>query len=438
MPSEAPDDHPAAPAPALDAETLALPLPAFLAPAPAPVPAETVRVSTNAEGSQANGDSYNPALSGNARSVAFESYATDLVPGDANGVGDIFVKDLRTGAVTLASADAQGNGVGARSLYPSISATGRFVAFDTLPTFGPSQRTDVYVKDLRTGRLTLASADAQGNPGDGPSYGPPSISGNGRHVAFYSDATNLVPGDANGTGDIFVKTLRTGQVALASADAAGHQANAFSQAPSLSADGRTVAFSSGATNFAPVPGNGIDEIFVKDLRTGQLTLASADAAGNAGNGESNNPSISADGRTVAFASAATNLAPGDADGLQDIFVKDLRTGQVTLVSADAAGNHGNGISAAPAISPNGRFVSFESNGSNLVPGAGGGHADVFLKDLWTGGIGLIAANPPPPPRQGITFARTSVTDTGEVAFASRTADLVPGDTNGASDIFLST
>ena len=429
MPSEAPDA-----ALPIDPATLAPPLPGFLA------PGTVVRVSADAAGVEGNADSSDPALSGAGRLVAFGSRADNLVPGDANGAEDVFVKDLRTGAVTLASADADGAQGGARSLYPSLSANGRYVAFDRLPSPaappGPDARAAVFVKDLRTGGLQLASAAADGTPGDGDSTGVPSLSANGRRVAFSSQAANLVPGDANDTTDVFVKTLRTGAVALASADAAGAPGNNYSEQPALSADGLHVAFGSRATNLLPGDTHGVEQVFVKDLSTSAVAAASADAAGAWGNDASLNASISADGRFVAFGSYASTLVPGDANGTEDVFVKDMQTGAVTLASADAAGHPAGGFSGAPALSPNGRFVVFESTAANLVPGAGGGHADLFLRDLWTGGISLVAANPPPGPRQGISFTRSAVSDTGTVAFASRSGDLVPGDANGVSDVFL--
>ncbi len=429
MPSEAP-------APAIDPATLLPPSPVFL------VPGAIVRVSTDAAGAEADADSTDPALSGTARFVAFQSRADNLVPGDANGAEDVFVKNLRTGAITLASTDADGAQSPARSLYPSISATGRYVAFDRLPSFaqppGPDARTDVFVKDLRTGSLQRASAAADGTPGDADSYGAPSLSANGRRVAFSSQAANLLPGDTNDTADVFVKNLRTGGIALASADAAGVPGNSFSEQPSLSADGLHVAFSSRATNLLPGDDtHGVEQVFVKNLRTGAVAAASADAAGALGDDASLNASISADGRFVAFSSAASNLLPGDTNGAADVFVKDMQTGAVVLASADAAGNGALGFSGAPALSPDGRFVAFESTAPNLVPGAGGGHADVFLRDLWTGGISLVAANPPPPGRTGISFTRSAVSDTGAVAFASRAGDLVPGDARGVFDVFLS-
>jgi Tol biopolymer transport system component len=421
---------------AITAATLASSPPAFIA------PPGVVRVSTDAAGGQANGDSYDPAVSGNLRYVAFESAASNLLPGDANGSTDIFVKDLRTGAVTLASAGAGGTAGNGGSSVPSLSAAGRFVAFESaasnlVPGDGNGQN-DIFVKDLHTGGVTLASADAQGTPGNAASYDT-ALSANGRFAAFSSDASNLVPGDANGTTDVFVKDLRTGAVTLASADAGGTAGNQFSNTPSLSADGRTVAFTSLASNLAPGDGNAATDVFVRDLRSGALTLASADASGTEGNSGSftTRSALSADGRLAAFSSFATNLLPGGTGGSEQVFVKDLGTGAVTLASADAAGTAGDKSSSFAAISPNGRYVSFNSDAANLAPGDNNGIGDVFVKDLWTGGIRELTANVPSSTSYYDPLQRSAVTNTGAVAFDSPAGNLVAGDTNGASDIFLS-
>ncbi len=421
--------------------------PAFLAPDGSarfpwggPGDGGTVRASTSSTGGQANSNSYDPALSANGRFVAFESFAANLVPNDANGTGDVFVKDLRTGRLTLASADAAGNGGNGASSLSSISADGRFVGFESsasnLVPNDANGSFDAFVKDLRTGTVTLASSNAQGDGGNGPSFSA-TISGDGRFVAFASDATNLVPGGTVESGSLFVKDLRTGSVTLASADADGTEGNAFNFSPSLSMDGRFVAFESSATNLVPDNADGTGDVFVKDLRTGQLTLASTNADGTGGNSLSLDPSLSANGRFVAFASFATNLLPGGTEGEQ-IFVKDLRTGEVTLASADAGGQAGDGRSLNPAISPNGRYVSFSSEASNLVPDDANNTEDVFRKDLWTGGIDRLTNNVPADNPYGPGSEASSVANTGAVAFNSLAGNLVPNDTNGAYDIFLST
>lgn len=397
-----------------------------------------VLVSTNAAGDQANSGSFDPVISDNHRVVAFVSFASNLVPDDPDGGTNVFAKNLWTGEVVLVSASAGGEKGNAASLGPSISANGRHVAFSSdasnlVPGDANGTR-DIFVKDLWTGEVALASADAAGNGGNGFSF-VASISDNGRHVAFGSDASNLVPGDANGNADVFVKDLRTGEVALASTDASGNQGDSFSGSPSISANGRHVAFQSLASNLVPGDTNANIDVFVKDLRTGGIVLASSDAAGNEGDDSSLAPAVSGNGRYVAFSSFASNLAPGDANGSADVFVKDLWTGEVILASADAAGAQGNGSGFSPAISDNGRYVAFESQASNLAPGDTNNEIDIFLKDLRTGALTLVSADPEG--NEGnLNSAGVDVTDAGAVVFGSRASNLVPGDANEAFDIFL--
>ena len=187
---------------------------------------------------------------------------------------------------------------------------------------------DIFVKDLRTGRVTLASANADGDEGDSFSFAP-SISANGRHVAFHSAASNLVPGDTNRAIDVFVKDLLTGEVALASADVSGNQGDGSSAFASISANGRLVAFQSSASNLARGDDNRATDVFVKNLETGALTLASANERGTEGDSGSFRPSISDNGRYVAFESAASNLVLDDTNGTSDIFLRDLRTSCAT-------------------------------------------------------------------------------------------------------------
>jgi Ca2+-binding RTX toxin-like protein len=174
-----------------------------------------------------------------------------------------------------------------------------------------------------------------------------------------------------------VKNLQTGAVTLVSANSSGDEGNATSDSASISADGRYVAFASGASNLVPGDTNGDSDVFVKDLQTGAVTLVSRDPAGNQGNLQSYDPSISADGRYVAFTSHASNLVSGDTNGIADVFVKDLHTSKIIRISG-ATGAEGNGNSFFPRISADGRSVTFTSSASNLVPDDTNGNADIFI------------------------------------------------------------
>jgi len=339
-------------------------------------------VSVTSAGAEGDNASVFPSISANGRFVAFYSYASNLVPGDGNGTSDIFVHDRKKGLTTRVSVDSAGVEGNGQSSGPSISANGRFVAFyseaSNLVPEGGNGTYDVFVHDRKKGLTTRVSVDSAGAEGSGSSSWP-SISANGRYVAFNSYASNLVPEDGNGTYDVFVHDRKKGRTTRVSVDSAGVEGNGLSYLPSISANGRYVAFISEASNLVPEDGNGMTDVFVHDRKKGRTTRVSVDSAGAEGNGFSQNPSISSNGRFVAFNSNASNLVPEDGNGMTDVFVHDRKKGRTMRVSVDSAGAEGNGFSQNPSISSNGRFVAFDSKASNLVPGDGNGR-DVFVHD----------------------------------------------------------
>jgi Ca2+-binding RTX toxin-like protein len=204
-----------------------------------------------------------------------------------------------------------------------------------------------------------------------------------------------VPGDTNNQPDIFVRGLLTNTTTLVSVDSAGNQGNNFSSSPSISSDGRFVAFKSFASNLVPGDTNNQPDIFVRDLSTNTTTRVSVDSAGNQGNNLSSSPSISADGRFVAFKSLASNLVPENTNNQSGIFVRDLLTNTTTRVSVDSVKVDpvkGLDSSGPLSISADGRFVVFGSDVSNLVSGDTNNSSDIFVADIGStpGGIN----NPP--------------------------------------------
>jgi Tol biopolymer transport system component len=356
-----------------------------------------------------------PSISGDGMQVAFESDANlDLVAGDTNAFSDIFVRDLLAVTTTLVSVDSTGVQDLGPSVSPSVSSDGRYVAFQSeadlvLPDNG---FIDIFVHDrdddedgnydeagsISTVRVSVDSAGSQGN---NHSYFP-SISSDGRYVAFESIADNLVAGDTpfllGGFRDVFVHDRQTGVTTRVSVDSAGTEGNADSGAPSISADGRYVAFESKATNLVPGGSNGSIHIFVHDrdadddgiyddedgtYHPGEVSTVqvSVDSAGSEGDADSRAPSISADGRYVAFQSDADNLVASDNGLYSDVFVHDLQTRTTTRVSVDSVGTEGNDISWDPSISANGKYVAFESDADNLVAGDAPppiGFRDIFV------------------------------------------------------------
>jgi Tol biopolymer transport system component len=236
-----------------------------------------------------------------------------------------------------------------------------------------------------TERVSVDSADNQGND---TSYSP-TISGDGRYVAFRSDASNLVPDDTNGASDVCVHDRQTGITERASVDSAGNQANGSSAGPAISGDGRYVAFSSDGADLVPDDTNGASDVFVHDRQTGITERVSVDSADNQANDRSSWPAITPNGRYVAFQSEASNLAPEDTNDGEDVFVHDRQTGLTVLVSVDSAGNQGNNSSTSPVISADGRHVAFSSRASNLVEGDTNDYVDVFVHNRDTDGDGIF-------------------------------------------------
>jgi uncharacterized repeat protein (TIGR01451 family) len=345
---------------------------------------EVILASTTANGAKANGDSRIPVISANGARVAFFSEATNL---HAARVPGVYVKDLRTGAVMLASSTSAGVPANAGAGSISLSADGTRVAFSTPATNlnpkDPVDDFDVYVKDLVTGQLFLASLSASGEKRTGLfGSGGPDLSADGRRVGFTSDVPGLHPNDGDGAPDVFVKDLGTGQLILASTNDAGVKGNAQSSGPSLSSTGAKVAFASYATNFDPrVTTNGSVALYLKDLGTGDLALVSTNAAGEVIRGGLSNPSMSDDATRIAFDSSAANAHPADADGVSDVFVKDLVTGHVFLGSASTAGVKGNGPSYSVLLSADGRTAAFRSDATNLDRADTDSVPDIYAKEL---------------------------------------------------------
>ena len=370
------------------------------------------RVSVDSAGNQGNqGPFYYffPSISPDGRFVGFASPASNLVPGDTNASDDIFVRDTLANTTTRVSFDSAGNQGNSESYNPSMSADGRFVAFNSdasniVP--GDTNNTDdIFVRDTLTNTTARASVDSTGNQGNNGSLFP-SLSTDGRFVAFNSDASNIVPQDTNNEPDIFMRDLLTNTTIRLSVDSAGNQGNNGSLFLSISGDGRFVAFNSSASNLVPGDTNISRDVFVRDTLTNTTARVSVDSAGNQGNDDCFAPSISADGRFVAFASSASNLVPGDTNNTTDIFVRDTLTNTTARVSVSLAGNQGNSESLAPSISADGQRVAFSSDATNLVPGDTNNISDVFVSDT-----GNIPGNNPPANNINGTDGNDSLTGT---------------------------
>jgi hypothetical protein len=348
----------------------------------------TTLVSLSTAGGQGDHHSYECSISGDGRYVAFKSQATNLVAADTNNVSDLFVRDRQTGTTTRVSVDSSGAQADNGTEQGVISADGRFVAFasdaSNLVASDTNASEDVFVHDLVTGATTRASVDSNGVEGNDASL-IPALSGDGRFVAFGSYATNLVAGDGNGTIDIFVHDRQTGATTRVSVDSGGVESNSYSYYPGLSADGRYVAFLCAGDNLVPSDGNFADDVFVHDRTTGITTRVSVDSFGVEGDDSCDVPAISADGRSVGFASYATNLVGNDSNSLLDVFVHDRVSGTTVRVSESSSGTEGNSDSLDPALSGDGRVVAFDSDASNLVAVDTNNTYDIFVRDQGPGG-----------------------------------------------------
>ncbi len=276
-----------------------------------------------------------PALALDGGVIAFYAWTNNLVPGDTNAVQDAFVYDHATASVARVSVGPDG-------------------------------------------------AQANGRSGDARGLAHPALSGDGQQVAFASEASNLVPGDANHAADVFLHDRATGTTTRISQGADGDDANGPSTSPALSLDGNLVAFQSAATNLDPtqpaLPAAG--QIYLHDRAAGLTVLVSRGPDGRPGDGDSSLPALSGDGRYLVYVSAATNLVVGDTNGVDDVFLYDRVTGATRRVSVASTGTQANRASTWPTIALDGRVLAFVSAATNLVTGDGNAAADLFVHDQW--------------------------------------------------------
>lgn len=418
---------------ALHPQTMILsPAVANVAPIFTPGALSFTRVSTDSSGGQLSYlDNFGGVLSPDGAKVIFQTSEPSLMPPGVNT--GLVLKDLRTGQLTfvVAGSNAQFSPDGTKILFSSDATD--LVAGDT------NGVSDLFIKDLTSGTVTRVSTDSSGAQANGYLNWKAVFSGDGTKIAFSSAATNLVAGDTNGHSDIFVKDLVTGAVTLVSTSSAGVQANDDSSDVAFSADGTKVAFYSSANNLVTGDVNYVPDLFVKDLTSGVTTLVSTDATGAQANRGSYTPVFSPDGTKVAFYGPATNLVPGDTNNDYDVFVKDLNTGAIARVSTASDGSQGNSRSLTPVFSHDGTKIAFASYATNLAAGDTNGRMDIYIKDLITGEVTSITAQAPVDPAGGDTGIDVGFSaDDSELIFSTRLSTLVSGDTAGRLDVFVVT
>ena len=373
--------------------------------------------SSPGPGRQGNGDAAGPAFSPDGQSLAFESEASNLVTGKRTGAGNVYVNSLLTGKVALVSKGVPDNHW---ARFPQFSPDGSSVVYTTNPSKGAET---VIIEDLAKGtRIQIPDAS-------GPSYSP-----DGLWLAYESQDNRS--GETVAL-DIVIRNLRTGKVKRVSTSRQGARANAWSFDPVFSPDGKRIAFASVASNLVPGDTNGSTDVFVKNLRTGRVTRVSTSSQGAQGNDISHAHTFSPDGTRVAFESEASNLVVDDVNRDSDVFVKDLRTGEVALVSANAYGEQGGGSSRAPTFAPDdGMRVAFTSDAVNLVPEDTNDSGDIFVKDLRNGTVLRVSTTESGAQADDQSWGPVFSPDGARVAFSSYASNLVPGDTNGFEDVFV--
>ncbi|QDV81438.1 Serine-aspartate repeat-containing protein D precursor [Stieleria magnilauensis] len=331
------------------------------------------------------------------------------------------------------STAADGTESDGQSDSPSISADGRFIAFSSLASNlvadDANRLRDIFVKDTATGAIERVSLSVNGDQPDGASY-TPSISGDGNIVVYRSVAQNLVQDDRNVASDIFAYDRRTGVTRRVSANLDLDEGNEDSFAPSISGNGRFVAFESTASNLVAGDTNGVADIFVTDLHTGLTKRVSIASNGSQSNRGSFQPSLSDDGRYVVFSSGAQTLDDRDRDLNLDIYVYDRARNALTIASRGAGGQAANGDSFAPAISGDGQVVSFATTATNLLPGDTNGQIDVYVSDWTDGRLRRVTHG------NGPSSGASLNADGTNVLFTSYASDLVSSDTNNGPDVFF--
>ncbi len=393
-------------------------------------------------GTEANGSSFDPDVDDAGRWVVFASQATNLVE-DSNGVLDIYLRDVESSLYTRVSVDSSGTESNGLSRAPAISGDGSTIVFasdaDNLVLGDTNGLRDVFAYDVQTGNVTRvseATGGVQATGGLGLGSDDPAVSQDGRYVVFVSSATNLVASDGNGAPDVFLHDRQTGATERVSLSEAGTEVDGFSGLPSISADGRYVAFENDSSDIVSGFLGGSPHVFVRDRVGGTTTWVSDD-----GNADHLSPEISHDGRFVVYSSSSSDLVLPDTNGFtRDVFLWDRVTDTNSIVSLSSGGLQGNGdsggFSGGVAISGDGLVVAFESLASDMIDGDANGVDDVFIRDLGGGTTRLgSTSHYGTQPDAETDFVSLSA-DGRFVAFASAATTLVAGDTLGHADVYL--
>lgn len=457
----------------------------------------TTVASRSSTGAQGDSDALLPAISADGRFVSFYSGSSTFSPDNPPPPPCVptaqvdacrpaaFVRDRRAHRVSRIDVTPPGALVPAGlpadqvSITAGMSGDGRFVGFYSTHTGlvenDINETWDVFVYDQVQRVIRRVSVSSSGEQGDMASFNA-SLSTDGRYVAFTSAADNLVPGDTNVVTDVFVHdnvTRKTTRVSVGSAEEQANQARptsfpveSGSHLVSMSSNGRFVVFRSSASNLVPGDTNNASDFFLRDLRAGVTQRISVSSRGEQANADSRQPLgtaqwiVSDDGRYVFFNSDASNLVSGDSNGAEDLFVRDTVRGTTRRVSVSSGGQEANrGVGEQDPITvfrnvglnlfvtpvnvtqtsysatPDGKWVAFSSAATNLVPGDTNEATDVFLRHMPTGSTNILSVSATGEQGNGASNAPVLSADAGFVAFQSAAENLVSSDANGHEDIF---
>lgn len=371
---------------------------------------KTKLISQSSSGATTDAISFHPSVSGDGRLVAFASDATTLVAHDTNGQTDVFVRNTKSGNTKRVSITSNGGqATGGGSLSPAISGNGRYVVFSSAATNLPGAGQGVYSHDLKTGKTKLIAPG--GNPLD------PAISASGRYIAW----------DEN-SGEVFLFDRNSGKTKVVSKNNQGDQDDAVGDFPSISDDGRYVAWISDSGNLTPQSAGDHNEVYLHDLKTKKTRMLSKVGSGE-GNGDAFWVAIAGNASRVVYASRASNLVGQDLMGHQSVFVftrKGAKTSLASKSSAGAPGNNGSSLFSAPGISKNGRFVAFASRASNLVGNDLNGRQDVFVRNLKSGNTKRVSVASNGAEADDLSESAALSADARFIAFQSRATNLDGG------------
>ncbi len=397
----------------------------LVAPTPAgavSLPPSVTLVTRNANGDVANASANELSLSGNGRFVAFTSGADNLVADDTNDRIDVFVKDRWSQEIERVSVSTSGAQLDGLNDTPSISDDGRYVAFrSTAPGLIPGDdqgRADIFVRDRLKGTTTWANPGTGGALANAASF-EPHLSGNGRYLAFVTAASNVVAADSNGVADVFVRDLQAKTTDRASISIFEAQAATGGHAPSISDDGRYVAFAS--TSLLAGGSNVFNNVFVRDRTAGTTMLASLSSAEEVADAVSDAPVISGNGRYVAFESAATNLTTGDTFGRTIVYRRDLTDGVTTRVGISSTNSVLQGDSRTRAISDDGNAILFATSAVATAETDGGNDIDLFVRTIANATTRRVSSTAAALDPQGYRSGGSLSDDGGAAAFASEGA-----------------